>query len=275
MGKSLLTLISGSSGAGKNTVIAELINKHEDYTLLKSSTTRQKRIDDKLQKDGEYAYYFLSKEEFEEKINQGEMLEYDIFSDNYYGVSKGSIEKMLKISPFVLKDITVKGAINCKNILKDKINITTIFLTLKKSTLIERLKKRGTKDIKNRMKHYKFEQLSIPLYDYCIENTDLNVTLRQIEAIQMHESENLFLYLGKNKKINENKIQKIENKLKANKKVRNIEVVESQGKIFIVKGINEYLASIRTKIDITKRFVLKQIQNCNQEQWLEILDQYK
>ena len=146
MKKGLLTLISGSSGVGKNTVIDKLVNKHKDYILLRSSTTRARRVDDKIQKDGKEVYNFLTKEEFESKISAGEMLEYDIFSGNYYGVSKGSIEEALKDYPFVLKDITVKGAINSQVELSGKVNITTIFLTLRKSLLKKRLIRRQTKN---------------------------------------------------------------------------------------------------------------------------------
>ena len=254
--KGNLTLISGSSGVGKNTVIAQLLEENKDLKLLKSCTSRAIREDDKLQEDGKYAYEFLTKEEFEDKIAKGEMLEYDIFSDNYYGISSEVINDMLKSCKSIIKDITVKGVLSCREKLGKSVNIVSIFLTLQKSKLQQRLVQRNTKDIKNRMKHYSFEQKSIPLYDYCIYNDDLEATLAKLRAILNHFNNSEYLIAGENlKKFNENKIEKIASRLKRNKKVKPIKVAEKDGKIYIVSGINRYLASVRTNINVTKVFV--------------------
>ena len=127
------------------------------------------------------------------------------------------------------------------------------------------------------MKHYKFEQLSIPLYEYCIENKELNRTLAQIEAILKMEYDNNYLMLFENiEKYSDKKVQKIEEKLKANKNVPYIQVAEKDGVIYIVKGLNTYLASVRTGINVTKIFVeTKDFEVMDQKQWLEILEEYK
>ncbi len=271
MDNKILTLISGSSGVGKNTVMARLIQDIEDSCVLRSCTSRQIRVDDKLQKDGKYAYEFLTKKEFEEKIDKDEMLEYDVFSDNYYGISSGSIEQALNDSSIVIKDITVKGAINCKTKLT-KTNIVTIFLTLEKNKLKKRLKIRQTKDIAKRMKHYRAEQKSIPNYDYCIYNDDLDATLIIIKAIINTAKSRQLLVLGENEShINLDKVNKIVHRLKSGGKVRPIEVRERDGKIYVVKGANTYLASIYSKTSVVKYFTNRKIEDVPQDYWQQLL----
>ena len=171
MGKSLLVLISGSSGVGKNTVIKEIIKSNKNTGLLKSTTTRAIRVDDDKKNP---PYDFVSKEEFEQMIEKNEILEYDIFNDNYYGISKNQIKREMEKTPIILKDITVKGVVSCKEALGGKTPIVSIFLTERKSVLKKRLIERQTKDIKGRLKVYKTEQKKSPLYDFVIINNNWN-----------------------------------------------------------------------------------------------------
>ncbi len=277
MKKGMLVLMSGSSGVGKNTVISKLMEENEDMGILRSCTSRPKRVDDKLQKDGNYLYYFMTKEEFEGKIARGEMLEYDIFSDNYYGISKDSIDEAVKSGKLIIRDITVKGVISCKSMLQKGVNIVSVFLTMDKSELKNRLILRGTKDIKNRLKHYDFEQKSIPLYDYCIYNEDLDKTLDKMRAILAVSAGEKNILAGESmKKLHRAKVDKIVAALRRNKKVKPVLVQYDNGNVYIVNGINTYLASLISGISVTKMFVEgKKIEYADQDYWAEVVDSCK
>ncbi len=277
MKKGVLILLSGSSGVGKNTVINKLLEDNSHISLLRSCTSRPIRVDDKVQKDGEYAYYFLTKDQFEGKIERGEMLEYDIFSDNYYGISKDSIDEAMKSKKIVIKDITVKGVMSCKDLLDKNVNIASIFLTMPKSELKKRLVLRGTKDISRRMKHYSFEQKSIPMYDYCIINRDIDKTMEKMQALLgVIERGDDVLCGEQTSHIHRAKVDKIIDRLKKNKKVKPIELQVQDGHIYIVKGVNTYLASMVSGVGVTKIFVDgKKIVNADQEYWKEIVNSCK
>ena len=89
MAKKLIAFVSGSSGSGKNTIINRLIEENDNYGFITSYTTRDKRPTDVEGKN----YYFISKEEFENKVKDGDMLEFDFFSNNYYGIGKQAIQE--------------------------------------------------------------------------------------------------------------------------------------------------------------------------------------
>ena len=206
MSKSLFIFFSGTAGAGKNTVIDELIkNNNEEMIFLNSHTSRPRRSDDP--KSGRY--FYVSKEEFEQLIEEDKILEYDQFNDNYYGISKEEISKFSKTNKVVLKDLSVKGVLNCKDIFKDTLKIKSIFLTNCKKVLKERLINRNysSHEIKNRLKLYKSEQSKIPYYDYVIYNNDLNSTLEQCNSIINMEKNNIPFGLATSTQIiNSNKI---------------------------------------------------------------------
>ena len=271
--KGLLTLISGSSGVGKNTVIAKLIEENSDLKMLRSCTSRGIRVDDKVQADGKYAYDFVTKDVFEEKLNNGEILEYDEFSGNYYGISKDSVNEVLKQGKIGIKDITVKGVVSCKEKLPKSVDIVSVFMTLEKSKLKQRLKLRQTKDIKNRMKHYAFEQKSISLYDFCVLNEDLDSTLSKMRAI-LEYGKGREIRVGENlSKYSLDKVEKLVKKLKRNDKVKPIEVMEQDGYIYIVKGYHTYLASIKSGMSVTKKFVdNKKIIESDQEYFKDLVN---
>ncbi|MBE5734885.1 MAG: hypothetical protein E7361_00305 [Clostridiales bacterium] len=273
MKKGLLVLMSGSSGVGKNTVIDKLIENNDYIGNLRSCTSRAIRVDDKVQEDGNYAYYFMTKEEFEGKIERNEMLEYDIFSGNYYGISKDAIQEAMNAEKTVIKDITVKGVASCKHLLGKNANIVSVFLTMPKSELKRRLVLRGTKDIRNRMKHYDFEQKSISLYDYCIVNKDLDKTLEKMEGVLAVSKREEDILCGEDiSHIHRSKVDKIATKLKQNKKVKPVLVQMLDGKIYIVKGVNTYLASLVSGISVTKYFVEnKKVCVADNAYWKEII----
>ena len=255
MSKSLFVFFSGTAGAGKNTVIDALIKKNEDqYVFLNSHTSRPRRSDDP--KCGRYHY--VSKEEFEQLIDEGKILEYDQFNDNYYGISKEEIFNLSKLDKVVLKDLSVKGVLNCNEIFKDSLKIKSVFLTNTKKVLKERLINRNysPKEIKNRLKLYKSEQAKTKFYDYVIFNNDLELTINQCEAIINTAINNLSIGLATStQNINSTKIDKFATKLNKNKTLKNISVCCYENQLYIVDGANEYLAHVKSKKQVVLMFV--------------------
>lgn len=182
----MLVILSGVAGSGKDTIKRELVKRMENVKSIPSLTTRPQR-------DGNVpgeTYIFLSKEEFEEKIKNDEIYEYDIHHNNYYGTSKKILNEESK-NGIIVKDIDVNGTQVLKEILKD-IKIVTIFLRVPKEELQRRLENRidrpGPAEIKLRLNRFDYEESKIGLYDYVIKNDDLEKSVSIIEEIIKYES---------------------------------------------------------------------------------------
>ena len=135
----MLIIISGSSGVGKNTVITKLLDRNENLKLLQTCTTRSPRSTDKEMHN---PYVYLTKEEFENKIKNGELFEHEEIHENFYGVLNSSLEQVGTSSEHYIKDVGVLGQKNIKSALKNKAVVLSIFLTAPKEELIRRLKAR-------------------------------------------------------------------------------------------------------------------------------------
>lgn len=98
----MLVILSGVAGAGKDTIIKELTKKDKNICTVPSYTTRDPRADD----IPGISYNFVSKEEFEKLIENGDIYEYDIHHNHYYGSSKHMINEKAK-DGIVIKDIDV------------------------------------------------------------------------------------------------------------------------------------------------------------------------
>lgn len=109
-GRGLLIVISGPSGAGKGTICKRFMEKNKDVMLSVSATTRSPRA-------GEVEginYFFMSKEQFVEKIESNDFLEYAEVYDNYYGTPKSNVEEMLQSGKDVILEIDIQGALKVK-----------------------------------------------------------------------------------------------------------------------------------------------------------------
>ena len=182
----MLVILSGVAGAGKDTIRRALVERMDNATTIPSFTTRSPRADDVPG----VTYNFVSKEEFEKMIDNGEMYEYDIHHNNYYGTSKKFLNDKAK-DFIVIKDIDVNGTENLKNTLTD-IKIVTIFLRVPKDELQRRLENRidrlSHEEIKLRLNRFDYEESKIGLYDYVIKNDNLEKTVSIIEKIIIEES---------------------------------------------------------------------------------------
>ena len=170
-------------GVGKDTVKNRLIEKNNKYTTLPSYTSRKPRATD----IPNVTYKFVSKEQFEDMISRNELYEYSLHHNNYYGTSKKLLEEKFAEGKIIIKDIDVNGTEELLNIFKDKVKILTIFLRVSKEELLERLKNREDKlsedEIKMRLDRFDYEESKIYLYDYVLENKDLEETIKKVEEI--------------------------------------------------------------------------------------------
>lgn len=183
----MLVILSGVSGAGKDTIKKELIKRMENVVSLPSFTSRKPRADEE---EG-IQYHFISKEEFKKRIENNEFYEYDVHHDNYYGTSRKLINQKIASGKIIVKDIEVNGTENLIKLLKNKTKVVTIFLKVDKQELRERLINRGdnlTEDeIQLRLGRLDYEESKIKLYDYVIKNDNFEKTVDIISTIIKNE----------------------------------------------------------------------------------------
>ena len=182
----MLVLLSGVSGAGKDTIKKELIARMDNVESLPSFTDRAPRENDIPGK----TYNFVSTEEFEAMIARGELYEYSAHHNHYYGTSRKLLNEKMQNGKIIVKDIEVNGVENLVKLLGNDTKIVTIFLKVPKEELRRRLESRidkpSPKDIELRLNRLQYEESKIGMYDYVIKNDDLDRTLRIIEEIIKH-----------------------------------------------------------------------------------------
>ena len=183
----MLVILSGVSGAGKDTIKKELIKRMDNVISLPSYTSRKPRPDEE---EG-VQYHFISKEEFKEKIKNNEFYEYDLHHENYYGTSKKLMNEKIASGKIIVKDIEVNGTENLVKILGNDVRLVTIFLKVEREELKRRLIARGDnlseKDLEIRLGRLEYEESKIKLYDYVIKNDNLEKTVQIIMAIIKNE----------------------------------------------------------------------------------------
>jgi guanylate kinase len=167
--KGLLIIISAPSGNGKDTVIEALLKIIPGSTRFITTTSRPPRPGNQEGVD----YYFISKEEFENKIKNNEFLEYNFYAGNYYGTEKNILENNIKKNKVVFLNIDVNGK---HNLDKVKVKNLSIFLLPDSLEILKnRIRQRGgvsEEIIEERMKTAKYEMENSLDYDYRIVNED-------------------------------------------------------------------------------------------------------
>ena len=185
----MLVILSGVSGAGKDTIKKELIKREENIVTIPSFTDRPMRANDV---EGG-TYHFVTTEEFEEMIKNEELYEYNVHHDHYYGTSKKVFNEKIKEGKIIVKDIDVNGTENLVKLLEKDMKVVTIFLRVPKEELERRLKNRidqpSPKEIKLRLNRFDYEESRIDLYDYVLKNDNLEKTVQIISTIIKNEYE--------------------------------------------------------------------------------------
>lgn len=183
----MLVLLSGVSGAGKDTIKNELIKRMDNVVSMPSYTDRQPR-------EGEVngqIYNFITTQEFEERIKNNEFYEYSVHHEHYYGTSKEILNKTIESGKIIVKDIEVNGTKNLLKIFKNNMDIVTIFLRVPKDELRRRLEHRiekaSLKEIELRLNRFDYEESKIGIYDYVLKNDNLEKTVQIIMTIIENE----------------------------------------------------------------------------------------
>ncbi len=187
MSKGMLIVVSGPSGCGKGTVLAEVL-KNEKFFYSVSATTRSPRPGEV---DG-VNYYFLTKEKFEETIGSGGMLEYASYCGNYYGTPKKPVEDMLEQGRHVILEIEVQGAMKIREKCPDALFVFILPPSLKE--LRRRLNKRGTETeevIERRLGEAAGEIRQAHNYDYAVVNGELSKAVDDFLSIVRAEELNI------------------------------------------------------------------------------------
>ena len=172
-----LLVLSGPSGVGKSTVIQKVMDHRDDMEFSVSATTRLPRPGEVEGKD----YFFVSRERFDEMVENEELLEHAEFVGNCYGTPKSQVLSRLDAGITVVLDIEVQGAAQVKALMPEAL---TVFLAPPSLEALEqRLRGRGTESeekILSRLETAKNELLLAPSYDFTVVNDDVDRAAREL-----------------------------------------------------------------------------------------------
>jgi guanylate kinase len=170
-----LVIFSAPSGSGKSTIVQWLMNEHPELKLYFSISCTSRAPRGTEQNGVEY--FFLTPEEFRQRIDNNEFLEYEeVYQDRFYGTLKAQVERQLEAGQNVVFDVDVKGGINIKKFYGQR--ALSIFIQPPSvDELRRRLVGRGTdtpEAIENRLAKAEYEMTFAPQFDHIVVNDDLD-----------------------------------------------------------------------------------------------------
>ncbi len=175
-----LFVIAAPSGAGKTTLVNELVRRNPALVFSISYTTRARRAGETHGRD----YFFVSEEEFRALERQGELLESARVFDNYYGTSRSQVEQRLAEGRNVILEIDWQGARQVRAARPDCVSV--FILPPSRAALAARLRSRGTDSeavIARRLADALGDMSHWHEFDYCVINDDLEQAVAELEAI--------------------------------------------------------------------------------------------
>ncbi len=179
-----IIVISGPSGSGKGTIINEILKKNKNCWLSVSTTSRPIREND----IPGVTYNFVTKEEFEKKIQDGYFLEYNNYVGNYYGTPKEFIFSKIQQGIDVILEIEINGAQNIKKLIPEAIFIFIMPPSIEE--LQQRLRNRGTDSEEKILERFKvaYQEINeVTKYNYVVVNDKLEEAVEKVHSILLAE----------------------------------------------------------------------------------------
>ncbi len=175
-----LYIIAGCSGVGKGTLLTRFLEKNPNVKLSISATTRHPRPNEV---DG-VNYFFVTKEEFQQSVENNEFLEWAEFNGNFYGTKKSFVEKTLAKGIDLILEIEVQGAKQVKDKMPEAVSV--FIMPPSVEVLESRLRGRHTEnetEIQSRLHEAKREIEAGKAFDYQVINDDLEIALDNLQKI--------------------------------------------------------------------------------------------
>ena len=252
----LMFILSGCSGAGKNTIINKLMEENSQVDIFTSFTTRPMRENET--QGNPYFYYTF--DEFEERDKQGVIIEKEFIHGNFYGTSYEILEQKLKDNKILIKDIGVEGTLNLQQKLSDKLNIISVFLDVPKKELIKRITLRGEpKDrVKVRASRFNYELSFRKNYSYIFKFLPLEKAINAMQSIIDMDSDN-YQNIFSTKRFSTKKVNKLIQKLQKGKKIAKPVFGFYKNNLTVIKNFESFIAEIKSKITVQKIVKNKEI----------------
>lgn len=178
--KGILIVVSGFSGAGKGTLMKQLVRAYDNYALSISMTTRAPRPGEEEGKE----YFFVTREAFEEEIRREGLVEYARYCDNYYGTPREYVERQLEKGKDVILEIEIQGALKVKE--KYPTALLMFVMPPNVAELKKRLEGRGTESpevIARRLARAAEEAEGIEKYDFIVINDRLEECVGKMHGL--------------------------------------------------------------------------------------------
>ena len=178
--KPFLLVLSSPSGGGKTSIAKSLLQARDDLAYSVSATTRPRREGEREGED----YHFLTRQEFQRRVEAGEFLEWATYAGNLYGTLRGEIDRIVERGRTAVLDVEIEGARQIRATFANSLHV--FVLPPSADALVGRLAGRNTEPagvIRERITRAADELAAVVEYDYAIVNEDLVIAVAQVAAI--------------------------------------------------------------------------------------------